>query len=467
MEGFQNPLKPMFNPKSKQSILSYAARLEGLPLHDSFVREGLSLSRADGSGWSLRSRNAGEGSKGGFGAAVQEGYFGLELDSRPEPDFAEAQLELKTTALRKLRSGKWVPKERLKITAIDYHALHSEAYEDSRLAYKANDMLIIFYLHEPGVDNPLKLRVDRVLNWGLGSAPKEVLQVIQQDYLTLQNKVAAGLAHEISGGDTQYLEALTSGTGHGQVKTQPCSPEPAKPRSFALKQSLLREILRGPSVRIPAVINPVKQAVEAIKCFKSRTAESLRQELGPTLSPTGKGLTASITRRILGKDLKRSLDLGEIKVVNMRCREDWTPNESVPFPAFVFQEIVQEEDWYSSSCRQQMEQGMLLVVWRRGTSLGDSVLLGAFPWTLPQSDLEGPVHICWERTRQAISDCDGSKFPGASERLVAHVRPHAKNKFDTDFFPDGTTFTKQSFWLNQCYLQGIVTEAMISIDSGA
>lgn len=450
-----------FNLKSKQSILSYAAKLEGLPLHDSFVREGLSLTRADGTPWSLRSKNAGEGSKAGFGAAVQEGYFGLEVDSRPEPDFAEANLELKTTALKKLKSGSWVPKERLKITAIDYHALGIEAFEQSRLAHKANDMLIVFYLHEPGIDNPLLLKVNRVINWGLGSAPKEVLEVIQQDYLTLQEKVIAGLAHEISGGDTQYLEALTSGVGHGQRKTQPFSKEPAKPRSFALKQSLLREILKGPSVRIPAVQNPIKQSLAAIAKYRLRTAESLRKELGPNLKATGKGLTSSVTNRILGKELKRSLDLGEIKVVNMRCREDWTPNESVPFPAFSFESLSQEDDWYSSSCRQQMEQGMLLVVWKKGETLGDSLLLGAFPWTLPQSDLEGPVQDCWVRARKAIAQGDGTLFPGAKENPVAHVRPHGRNKSDVDFFPDGGSFTKQSFWINSGYLKGVVSAAVL------
>jgi DNA mismatch repair protein MutH len=446
-----------FDPKKKSSILSYAERLEGASLQASFVREGLAQTRPDGSHWGLRRRNAGEGSKGGFGAAVQEGYFGLELDNRPEPDFEEAALELKTTPLIQRKSGKWVPKERLKITAINYHSLHAYAFEESRVARKADDILIVFYLDEKGVENPLQLYVDRVINWGFGYAPAEVMQVIRDDYDFLRNKVAAGLAHEISGGDTQYLEALTSGSG--KMRSQPCSATPAKERSFALKHSLLRMILKGHAARLPRVSNPTGEAVALVRQHLGRTAESLRLQYGAELNPTAKSLPANVIHRILGKDLKAALSLGEIKVVNVRCGDDWMPDQNVSFPKFSFASLYAEDDWYTSSCRQQMERRMLFVIWRKGATLGDSVLLGTFWWTIPQVDLEGPVQQCWRTARSAISACDGSRLPGTKGSTVAHVRPHGQNSKDVDTFPDGSTSTKRCFWLNKSYLKSVIEAA--------
>ena len=99
---------------------------------------------------------------------------------------------------------------------------------------------------------------------------------------------------------------------------------------------------------------------------------------------------------------------------------------------------------------------------------------------MPSIDLDGPVHECWQRTKDVIQEGvrfnvkkrkDGSirvenNLPGSKDNPVAHVRPHA-NKAAYRFadgtesgdvqknaypLPDGRMMTKQSFWLNNTYV---------------
>lgn len=445
-----------YRADDKASVLSYAGRLEGVSLRNSMVREGLQP-YLEGGDWSMRRRNQGEGNKGGFGGAVEVGYFGLPGDNEARPDFEEIDLELKTTGLKLLKRGGWTPKERLKITVIDYRDLAEVPFEESRVAKKAKDMLIVFYRFESEVSDPFDYIVHRVVNWGFGSAPARLMEVIRADYEILQQKVLEGKAHEISGGDTQFLEALTSGTG--QRQSQPHSPEKPKQRSFALKGALLKLILEDKQARISSVWDPIGQAMGLIRSHIGKTSKAIRDEVAPQLGLKAKSFNANVMGRLFGTKLKAALAAGEIKVVNLRCREDGRPKEAVSFPAFTFQDLKDEADWFTSSCRQQMEMRMLLVVWKSGEDIPSSLLVGAIPWTLPQSDLEGPVKGCWELARQAVLASDGAAFPGSKDNPVAHVRPHGRDKKDADRMPDGTLFTKQSFWLNQGYLQGVVSSA--------
>ena len=90
-------------------------------------------------------------------------------------------------------------------------------------------------------------------------------------------------------------------------------------------------------------------------------------------------------------------------------------------------------------------------------------LAGATFWSMPFSDLESEYRKVWQRTKDAILSgrpfwTDGrgrrhSAFPKKTESPVGHVRPHGRDAADTDVLPNGTTYTKQCFWLNRDYLR--------------
>ncbi len=115
------------------------------------------------------------------------------------------------------------------------------------------------------------------------------------------------------------------------------------------------------------------------------------------------------------------------------------------------------------------------------------VLFNSKLWSMPSTDIEGPVRECWEMTRDVVAQGvkltpsiqkDGkviyrNDLPGASDNPVAHVRPHASKsaylledgtrigdiESDGSRLPDGRYMTKQSFWLNKQYLQRIIGAA--------
>ena len=88
---------------------------------------------------------------------------------------------------------------------IDYNTVYTEDFESSHMYKKCALMLLIYYLYEP-----TKERLDYVINYiNLFEFPESDLKIIKNDYYTIINKIKAGKAHEISEGDTNYLDACT------------------------------------------------------------------------------------------------------------------------------------------------------------------------------------------------------------------------------------------------------------------
>ena len=88
-------------------------------------------------------------------------------------------------------------------------------------------------------------------------------------------------------------------------------------------------------------------------------------------------------------------------------------------------------------------------------------LKGSQFWNIPYNDLETEVRSVWEKTKKVIIDglkvtkvngVNQSNLPKASENPVCHVRPHGQNAKDTYELPDGRSYPKQCFWLNNSYI---------------
>ena len=94
-------------------------------------------------------------------------------------------------------------------------------------------------------------------------------------------------------------------------------------------------------------------------------------------------------------------------------------------------------------------------------------------WTMPNADLR----ICkkvWLHTRETIQKGEIVKkvtssrrltnFKKSSDKMVIHVRPHARNAQDTYPLPvrekltGSNEYTKHSFWLNPRYLAEMIKD---------
>jgi len=61
-----------------------------------------------------------EKAKGKLGQIIEESYFGYEINSKPEADFKNLNIELKVTPYKKNKNGSISAKERLVLNIINY-----------------------------------------------------------------------------------------------------------------------------------------------------------------------------------------------------------------------------------------------------------------------------------------------------------------------------------------------------------
>lgn len=432
-----------FDVTSPQSILDFAKGLSGKTLAEvvdmSLVAENV--------------RN-----KGDLGNMIELYYYGYKPNSRHEPDFAEAGVELKTTGVIKRSDGSYKAKERLVLTMINYMTLVNEVWDTSSLMEKCRMMLILFYLYEKGL-----AVYDRrfVLHPLLFEFPEEDLQIIKQDWETIKKKIEEGKAHELSEGDTYYLGACRKGSG-GQkekLKEQPFSITGAKARAFSLKPAYVNRIIDGTSevgvLNVTAEVSIEKATQAKFTPYLGKTVEEISDLLDfYKHGKNDKGFYRSLTMRILGgtKRTVPELDKAGVELKTIRVNKDWMPAEAMSFPAFKYMDIIDEE-WEDSTFFDKIEQKFLFVIFRHDER-GDLRLEKVKYWNMPYIDRE-EAHRVWEDTRRRVV-LDASNLPKSSESRVAHVRPKAKDSRDTIPTPQGTMLVKKCFWLNRSYIADVI-----------
>lgn len=437
-----------YDPRDRDSIVEYATLLIGRTLRD-ILEE-------------LPPEIDFMAHKGGMGTALERLYFRYEPNSNPEPDFPEAGIELKVTPLKKAR-GRLVAKERLVLSMIDYMTIASEEWESSSFLKKNSHILMVFYLHEVGKD-PRDYTFKLVKMWDL---PAEDLEIIRQDWQTIADKVRAGLAHEISEGDTNYLSACTKAAKGTDRRPQPNSSEPAKPRAYSLKSSYMTRLIaeamgyEGAQAVKPVASEETRSGLSFETAIAKRfepfigwNADEIAAHFGVPTSPRPKNFYALLTKRILGlgdKEVAAEFLKADILVKTMRLLPSGRPKEDVSFPAFKYLELV-EQEWDSSDLRESLTRRFFFVIYRLD-SQGTPYLEGTRFWTMPVSDIDTYARECFEKTVDLIREDKAEYLPKKSENPAVHVRPHARNAADVYPVPSGRLVTKKSFWLNGSYIK--------------
>lgn len=436
-----------YDEGSVESIVSFARQLVGKSLADASNVE--------------RSRLSAKG-KGGLGVLVEWAYFDLEVSNKPEPDFQKAGLELKTTGLTH-KNGRLEAKERLKLTAIDYFEIATETWLKSRLVRKCGKMLLLTYLYDETLEladlkfHHLQLQIDLTDPQSVDTAQ------FKRDYERIQQIVREGKAHELSSGDTLYLEAITSGAGKGRgLKKQPHSSVLSKPRSFAIKSSYLTALLHGEKDN--ALLHAADATLESATSrvfspFLGLTVPEIAERTGVDSSPdSNKGHHRALVLSILsnGGSSVPELQKADIELKTIRAKASGSLREAMSFPSFKYLEIV-EESWEDSDFRRRIEGRFLFTIFKEKSD-GSEVLEKVGYWNMPYAEREMAREV-WEETRRRVI-AGNYDFPKSSENEVSHVRPKARNAKDLQRTPQGTWEKKYAFWLNRSYLQKVVDEIL-------
>lgn len=408
--------------------------------------------------------------KGGLGTLIEERFFHYAANSDQHADFYEAGVELKVTPYRINPDGKKVAKERLIITMIDYNKVVQETFYTSHVWEKTKRILLIYYCFKQDVCTKLDYKIDYAR---LFSPSPHDEKIIRHDYEKIIEKIREGKAHELSESDTLYLGAATKSSSSEIRRTQPFSMVLAKPRAFAFKTTYMTFVLNNYIIPGRPQYESILGADETddfeayvtrkLSSYKGMTISELCEELEVTYSKRPKNLESMLAFRMLGirgNNAEEFVKAG-IKVKSIRVQKNGKIKENMSFPTFKFTDIA-EQTWETSDLREYLDETRFLFV-IYGTNCTDELYFkGVMFWNIPYEDLEGDVRTVWSMTQKAITDgliieeikgIHYSNLPKQSENPVCHVRPHGQNASDTCELPDGRKFPKQSFWLNNTYIE--------------
>ena len=456
-----------YNPNDKKSIIEYAKQLKGKSLRQ--VCSPIILQHA-------------YSGKGNFGQVLEKFYFGYEPNSTAEADFAQIGMELKSSPLKQLKNNEYRSKERLVLNIINYLNVVNQTFENSDFVKKNSSILLIFYLYQ-GNSDILDLIIKLVDEW---SIPTTDLEIIKNDWKTINRKIAEGRAHELSEGDTFYLGACTKGANAESVRKQPFSEIPAKQRAYSFKQGYVNHIIASIASDstgiygklIPSINVVNNQTIEDVviskfKPYYGKTVQEIVDVLKIVINSKAKSFFANLTKAILGIELEKEIEefeKAEIIVRTIRLKENDMPKEDISFSNFKYKEIV-NQDWEDSDFKNVLEHKFLFVFYQFQE---DKLILRKVKfWNMPYNDLL-EVEKVWTKTKEIIckgqivkeikTDTNGNEvrftnFPSKKFSSISHVRPHATNALDTyplpktDLLTQKNEYTKHCFWLNNIYVK--------------
>ena len=456
-----------YDKKSKDSILEHAQRMLGKTLWEMYGEARLL-----------------DTGKGSLGNAVEKYHFQYEPNSKSEPDFKEAGVELKCTPLKKASDGSMLSKERLVLNVIDYIEEATKTFDTSSFWEKNALLLLMFYLHEEG-KLPYDLIFKIVRYWNF---PETDLKIIRDDWTIIHNKILAGKAHEISEGDTLYLAACTKGSKAGaQMRRQPKSDKLAPQRAYSIKSKYVNTIildsLNHPEMhkglfiseqqkrKILKVQESAESVVRSISDY--RELETFEQLIERKFSPyydktiaeiekmldvefsQSKAMAYDVCKAILGIKSKKiaEFEKAEIAIKTIRLEANGNLKEAMSFPNINYKEIVKEQSWEDSALYEMFTQRFMFIIFRKPAVKNDKQvrLEKVMFWTMPFEDLK-QGKILWENARAKVAAGNYEHFIKSSENPVCHIRPKAQNATDTTEGAQGFQVKKMCYWLNRDYV---------------
>lgn len=402
--------------------------------------------------------------KGILGKVVETGFYGYELNSNPEADFAELGIELKVAGFKKNKNNTISAKERLVLSKIDYCKMIEEEFEFSKLLFKNKKLLIIWYEY----DNKYNYEDFEIKYYQLYDMEIDE-DVFKNDFNIIKNKVLNGKAHLLSEGDTSYLGACTKGAKGTDIVRQPKSPIPAKPRAYSLKNGYMTGILRSIDFasQVPSKFKTAQSYVyDKLKPYFGLTQREIWAEVGEyeleADKVVPKNLNKMISDRIIGKDE----ELGSIDDVfnkvtyaikNIPVDENNYPIERLSFRNLYLSEF--EEKWKESDWRNYFEEINLILVLYQGKKdgkkmkNGDRILKDVISVTFNANDIK-LFKPSYKRVKEAIETKDISKlpYPKSYENQVLEIAPKGNGGDDAynNFF--SKDFTKTCFMLDKDFV---------------
>ncbi|WOV87391.1 Sau3AI family type II restriction endonuclease [Sporosarcina oncorhynchi] len=419
-----------------------------------------------------------ERSKGQLGQIIEESFFGYQVNSISEPDFAHLGIELKVTPVKENKNGTLSAKERLVLNIINYMSEANTTFDTSSFWNKNKEILLMFYKWLPEVK-----RADyRIIKSHLHKFTEEDLEIIKQDWQLINNKIKAGLAHELSEADTNYLAASTKGANKNSLRAQPFNNVSAMQRAYSLKQSymtvLIRKIIsQDDLVRITSPAELKKKTLleilnEKFQPFIGKSLDEISAIAGIEVNHKSKSFLQLFISNLLGIKGTRLEQIDEfakanIQLKTVRLEPNGIPKEHMSFRNIDFVEWA-NENWEDSWLNEYFsETKLLFIVFKYKETAKENpnrklFFQGITLWNMPMSEIEGRLKDFFSHVQDLIQEgielmpvrqktrtIVNNNLPKPKFNGLCHIRPKGKDGSDQVPLPDGRMITKQAFWLDK------------------
>ena len=223
------------------------------------------------------------------------------------------------------------------------------------------------------------------------------------------------------------------------------------------------------------ILEKVNNEIELLIGNYQETAVSCLLEK-MNISAKSKNCLNALTKRLIAYTnlitLSQLDETNYFKIKTVKLDKYGKLKESMSFPAFRYTDIA-EEEWENSEFRKYFKKNIVAFTVYQG--IGKELYLKKIVlWKMPEEVLEVGVRMVWEKTKECILtggivkyiDNNGryfSFFPSSTENPYMHVRPHARDREDTNLLPVADKLTglvqypKHCFWLNRSYVLKIIS----------
>ncbi|MFA5421317.1 MAG: Sau3AI family type II restriction endonuclease [Bacilli bacterium] len=418
--------------------------------------------------------------KGNIGSFIEENVFGYKPNNDNNPDFLDAGIELKVTPIKRNENGTFSSKERLVLNIIDYFEEAKATFETSSFYKKNKKLLICFYKYIKGIpETDFEFTA-----YDLYEFEKSLeYRTIMRDWEIIHSKIVTGKAHEISESDTTFLAACTKGANALTRRCQPHGIEEAKQRAYSFKTGfmtrLYREIIHRIGPYVPRFVSDDEWMADTLEeSYKSKLSQYYGKSVPDlknifSLKFSSKDINFKIAQKMLGLTGKQSstqemLDSG-IKLKTVRLNHNGIPHESMSFPTFEFEELI-NTTWEESDIRENFVDWKLMLFVFKDNEHGNPHFEKIVFWNIPNRIVDGPIKQTFEFCARLIANGEALYFDNhgrikdhfpkekRNSNDVCHVRPHANKAVNVFQLPladkstGKTAYTKQCFWFNKVFI---------------
>ncbi|MFV0394327.1 MAG: MutH/Sau3AI family endonuclease [Coprobacillaceae bacterium] len=425
--------------------------------------------------------------KGKIGQLFETQIFGKKLDNLSEADldiyvdeyndelidhlYKNIKVELKVSAAKQLKNGEYRAKERLKLSAINYQHDYPDDFKDSHVYKKIKFMYLIYYLF----DKDISYRDYIVLTSFINNIDTMDISILEQDYKTIVEKIRSGKAHLLSGSDTFFLEACTSGQTSQDLAKQSNSSELAKRRSFALKNSYMSVLLNDNLDEVDEIAhneaNDLIHIENTLNSLIGKTYTELKQTYAPNISHS-KNEKAIVFRNILGVKTNNLNDLSLFRKANVQFKTFNVSNTCLPADGVNFFMVnwndFDTQEWEDSKLYDVLNTKYFYCYFHKDKSTVILTFAGYKFHGFSEEDIEA-ARRDWEKVKAVYLSraniTDNLKSFTSQKNELFYIRTKGKTTKDSiRTYSNGEEIKGVAWWINSSWLRSNVVKPSVMLD---